>query len=195
VNRVEWSKLKYADPSKFLLDADTLFITSGLKRFKNSTDILLDKRLRPLYEDWRCAVFCHGAGQALGAKILFARLESADYDYVGAFEHPDGLARFPIQMKQLVPERLNDATNLQIEIDKLKKYTDAKDLVVAIHVNRKVNLRPEKLNVSGLRVKEIWLFGQLQPNTWLLTGNLMGNPSSYKFRFPVANSLKRTAAE
>ncbi len=184
-----WASLKYMNPTELLLGMDRMFDDSGIKKYKNASDILLNRRIRDIAEDRRCAIFCHGAGQALGAEILFAAHESADYDYVGAYKKNGALFTFPIQLKQLVPDRLNPSTSLQSEIDKLSKYADAQDLVVAIHINRKVHFKPQDLNTSELKVKEIWLYGQLQNDAsrWLLFGNLMAEkPSEYTFQLPAA---------
>lgn len=185
-----WATLTYNNPTKVLIGLGRLFDAPGIKKYKHAADILLKPRpLRHISEDRRCAIFLHGAGQALGRKILFASYEKSDYDYIGAYEQNGIVCRFPIQLKQFVPDRLNSSTNLQIEIDKLKKYGTSSQLVVAIHINRKMNLRPQDLNVSGLKVKEIWLFGQNDRcrRTWLLFGNLKSaNLRAYKFNVPVA---------
>lgn len=184
-----WASLKYVNPTKFLLGMDKMFDDLGIRKYKNPSDILLDRRVREIAEDRRCAIFCHGAGQALGTKILFASHESADYDYVGAYQHNGSIYRFPIQLKQLVPDRLNPPTSLQREIAKLRKYPDSQDLVVAIHINRKIHIKPQELDTSGLKVKEIWIYGQLQSHsdTWLLFGNLMADePNAYTFQLPAA---------
>ena len=184
-----WGKLKYMNPTKLLLGMDKMLDDSGIKKYKHASDILLDRRIRDVAEDRRCAIFCHGAGQALGTEILFAAHESADYDYVGAYKHNGAVVTFPIQLKQLVPDRLNSATSLQREISKLSKYVDAHDLVVAIHINRKVHVKPQEMDTSGVKVKEIWLYGQLQsdPTSWLLFGNLMAaTPNAYTFQLPAA---------
>lgn len=184
-----WANLKYMNPTKLLLGMDKMFNDSGIKKYEHASDILLDRRVRDIAEDRRCAIFCHGAGQALGTEILFASHESADYDYVGAYKHNGSILTFPIQLKQLVPDRLNPFTSLQRELDKLSKYTDAQDLVVAIHINRKVHIKAQDLNTSELKIKEVWLYGQLQSdaNTWLLLGNLMARtPNAYTFQLPAA---------
>ena len=183
-----WSKLSYYNPTKMLVGLDELFDSSGIKKYKHPADILLNRRVRDISEDRRCAIFCHGAGQVLGKKILFASHEKSDYDYVGAYEHEGAILRFPIQLKQLVPDRLNPSTDLQAEIDKLKKYSGFSDLVVAIHINRKIHIKPLGLDISGLKIKEIWLFGQFAQNNqdWLLFGNLMtANPNAYTFQLPA----------
>ena len=126
--------------------------------------------------------------------MLFSDYESSDYDYVGIYENNGAMQAFPIQLKQLVPDRLNPSTTLQAEIDKLKKYSGSSDLVVAIHVNREIHLKPQDIDIQGLKIKEIWLFGQLDLDSldWVLIGNLMTtNPIAYIFQLP-ASSLDAT---
>ena len=183
-----WATLSYSNPTKMLLGLDELFDSAGIKKYANPGDLLLNRRVRHVAEDRRCAIFLHGAGQALRKKILFAAQESSDYDYVGAYEHNGAIHRFPIQLKQLVPDRLNSSTDLQAELDKLKKYSGLADLVVAIHINRKMHLKPQDLNIAGLKIKEIWLYGQLGKGSrdWLLFGNLMaGTQNAYTFQLPA----------
>ena len=184
-----WAKLSYTNPTKMLIGLDDLFDSVGIKKYKHPTDILLNRRIRHIAEDRRCAIFLHGAGQALDKKILFSSYESSDYDYVGAYEQNGSIHTFPIQLKQLVPDRLNPSTTLQAEINKLKKYSGSSDLVVAIHLNRKIHLKPQDLDIEGLRIKELWLFGQFGAGKidWLLFGNLMAaNPNEYTFQLPAA---------
>lgn len=193
----EWTSLKYMDPTKLLVGLNELFDASGIRKYRNPSDILLDRRVREIAEDRRCAIFCHGASQVLGTKILFAPYESADYDYVGAYQHNGSVQMFPIQLKQVVPDRLNSSTCVQHEISKLKKYTDARDLVVAVHINRKVHIKPEDMDLSGLKIKELWLYGELQEDssTWLLLGNLMAaSRNAYTFQLPPDNSFKADAS-
>jgi len=183
-----WTSLTYMNPEELLLRTDKILDDSGIKKYKNFSDILLNRRTRNMLEDRRCATFCHGLGQILDKKILFANYESADHDYIGAYKNNGELHTFPIQLKQLVPDRLNPSTSLQNEISKLKKYTDAQDLVVAIHVNRGVHIKPNELDFSEVTAKEVWIFGQLKNDvkTWLLFGNLMTcKPNSYTFQLPT----------
>lgn len=186
----EWTSLKYMNPTELLLGMDKIFDDCGIKKYSHSSDVLRDRRVKHIADDRRCAIFCHGAGQALGTKILFAAFESADYDYVGAYEHEGVIHHFPIQLKEFVPDRINSSTSLQCEISKLRKYADAQDLVVVMHINRTAFIRPEELDTSGLEVKEIWLFGQMESDAgaWLLFGNLMATePRAYIFGLPAVN--------
>lgn len=183
----EWRNLTYMNPTKLLVGMSEMFDSSGLLRHPNPADLLMNRRVRAIAEDRRCAIFCHGAGQVFNTKILFAPCESSDYDYVGAYQHEGKVIEFPIQMKQLVPDRINTKTCLQTEVDKLKKYSGARDLVVAIHVNRRIHLHERDIDVSGLNIKEIWLFGKMNNGTddWLLLGNLMADSlAEYRFQLP-----------
>jgi hypothetical protein len=178
-----WDVLSYWNPAKVLRGLDRLFDSVGLRRFRHPGDLLLSRQVRQIAEDRRCALFLFGAGQVLRRRILFAPCECRDYDYVGAYEINGRVYRFPIQLKQLVPNRLNASTDLQREVAKLKKYGTSPDLVVAIHINRQIHLQPQLLDLSGVKVKELWLFGQFgaRKRTWLLIGNLMSAPRAYFF--------------
>ena len=183
----EWANLNYMNPTELLLGMDEMLDASGIKKYKNASDILLNRRTRDLAEDRRCAIFCHGAGQALGTDILFAPYDEPEFDYVGAYKYGNNVMTFPIEMKQLAPDRFKPLTCLQTQISKLRKYADTR-LVVAIHINRMIHIKPQELDVTGVRVKEIWLYGQLQNDAanWLLCGNLMsGNPKAYTFQLPA----------
>ena len=158
-----WDTLSYWNPAKVLKRLDGLFDSVGLRKYRHPGDLLLSRRVRPIAEDRRCALFLFGAGRVLRRRILISTFENRDYDYVGAYELNGTVRRFPIQLKQLVPNRLNAATNLQREVEKLKKYGTSPDLIVAMHINRQMHLQPQYLDLSGVKVKELWLFGQCGP--------------------------------
>lgn len=188
MSRPEWKSLKFMNPTLLLLGLDELFDAVGIRKYKNPADLLRHRDTREIEEDRRCAIFCHGAGQVLNAKILFAPFENSDYDYVGAYSIGGAVHMFPIQLKQVAPNRLNPRGTVRAEIAKLKKYVDSRDLVVAMHVNQKVHLMPADTDVSGLSIKELWLFGQMSEDVgqWLLLGNLMGtSPIAYQFQLPA----------
>ena len=107
----QWKSLTYYNPTKVLTGLDELFTRVGIRKYRNPGDILLkQRRLRPMSELRRCALFLHGASQALGRQILFAEHESSDYDYVATYEVNGRRHWFPVQLKQLVPSRLNPTT-------------------------------------------------------------------------------------
>ena len=124
--------------------------------------------------------------QSLGITLLYAELEDDDYDCIACV--PEQNLFIPIQMKEVVPEKVNAETNVQKEIDKLRKYTDAADLCVAIYVNRMQSIDVSRLNVSGLGIAELYLFGAATPTqeTWKIVGNLLDVPTECHFNYPEA---------
>lgn len=126
----------------------------------------------------------------MGMKVLFSMVERSDYDFVATYEQ-DGIQHFvPVQLKELVP--LETVPNrplpqLQDEINKLKKYADAEDLVVAIHANRDITIEPRSLQLPALKLGALWLFGgtDLTQERWMLMGNLLqSNPVVSYFDHP-----------
>ena len=117
---------------------------------------------------------------------MYAESEDDDYDYIACV--PEKKLFIPIQMKEVVPEKVNPDTNLQKEIDKLRKYSDSIDLCVAIYVNRVQSIDVSRLNLSGLRIAELYLFGAAAPTqeTWKIVGNLLDTPTECRFNYPEA---------
>ena len=85
-----------------------------------------------------------------------------------------------------MPDNVNPTAELQLEINKLKKYVDSNDLCVAIHLNRAGRLELNKLEIPELNIKELWFFGatSLDQKHWLLAGDMLNEPRSYDFEYP-----------
>jgi len=183
-----WKKLRFMNPGRFLLGIEVpvqelggISIYDAAKRFNN-------RQARPIEEDRRCAILCHGISVASGRKVLFSSFEASDYDYVLAAEHEGHAHYIPLQMKQLVPESKNPTTSLQAEIDKLKKYATSSDLVVAIHINRRVSVDLDKIDVSNLTIHELWLFGPIASPSgpWCIIGDIKkSNWHAHEFALPL----------
>lgn len=184
----EWQKLEFMNSEKFLIGLKQIYDDLPMDRMPRDFASLRRRDVRHIGEARRCALFCYGVGQ-LRVKILFADYESKDYDYVGAYVHAGKLSYVPIQMKEFVPVGINPKTQLQTEIDKLRKYQDSSDLVVAMHINRKCFFRLSELDFTGLPIKELWFFGAKEDSAedWLVIGNLLKqNPVWHEFRYPEA---------
>jgi hypothetical protein len=86
-----------------------------------------------------------------------------------------------------VPEKVNSCANLQTLINSLAKYTDSKDLVIAVHLNRCGTIRLSELEIPPLNIQELWFFGAKDPNqeVWTIIGNVL-NPNArfFEFRYP-----------
>ena len=180
-----WLNLEFIDPSPFLVKSNALVVGSGLFKLSDWRKLLYERRVRPIVEDRRCAIFCYGLSSATGARIRFAEFESADYDYVLFVEH-NGQSNFvALQMKQLPSEHLNPSATIEQQIKKLKKYADSSNLVVAIHISRNVEIDVASLDLAELPIGELWLFGQTSPESWRILGNLRSdNPCSIQFTLP-----------
>lgn len=181
-----WSKLKYYDPKEILVALREIERAYPLKDMPYKVSTLRSRSLRSRGESRQCAIFCYGMAQLLGITLLYAESEVDDYDYIACV--PEKNLFIPIQMKEVVPEKVNPETNLQKEIDKLRKYSDSIDLCVAIYVNRVQSIDVSRLNLSGLGIAELYLFGGATPTqeTWKIVGNLLDTPTECRFNYPEA---------
>jgi hypothetical protein len=187
VNDRRWFKLGYKNPLRYLIEMQDVVIKSGILNHPSSQKILNDRKLRPLKEDRRCAIFCYGLGITTNSKIVFSSFESSDYDYVLCIEHNNNKWLVPLQMKQLVSAEVNPSASIQSEINKLKKYADSKNLVVAIHINRFVEYSIQDLDFSELNIGELWFFGNFPEDKykWRIHGNILSaNPKELVFQLP-----------
>lgn len=185
----EWKSLEFLNAERFLVGLKQIYDDLPMHRMPRDFASLRRRDVRHIGEARRCALFCYGVGQLLGVKISFADHESRDYDYVGAYEHENRLHYVPIQMKEFVPVGVNPKAQLQGEIDKLRKYQDSSDLVVAMHINRKGFFRLSELDFSNLPIKELWFFGAKEDSAqdWLVIGNLLKSDAVWhEFRYPDA---------
>lgn len=185
----EWSKLPFIDPATYLAGAREMLRELIPKLQPHVAFALKSRPARKMREDERCAIFCYGMATVSGATIKFSDMERSDYDYILSVLHNGTHSFVPLQMKQLVSESVNANTTLQSEIEKLKKYVDSPNLVVAIHVNRVGVTVLDDLDLSNLKIGELWLFGVSNPEEreWRIIGNLLGTrPSAVTFQLPAA---------
>jgi hypothetical protein len=131
-------------------------------------------KLKRHREGRQAALFCYGMAQRLQSRIHFALIEGQDFDVVAHYEQ-DGESHFvPIQLKEWVPHFLPGAITLQHELDKLAKYVDSAELVVAMHLNRQETVRVAELHMPR-NIGELWFFGAKSPDQqeWSLIGNCL----------------------
>jgi hypothetical protein len=92
-------------------------------------------------------LFCFGLSCRMGCPIWVIDDQSADHDFL-AFRKDNGDEIFyPIQLKRVVPERVNAQDTLQSIIEGLAKYVSSGDLAVAISVNRRMDLDPDAITL------------------------------------------------
>ena len=185
----DWEKLKYLDPEPLLIGLKEFYDLNPMQMLPSVVSNLRRRDVRHIGEARRCALFCYGVGKALGVKVLFADHESEDYDYVGLYRTGKIFNFVPIQMKEFVPTSVNPTTQLQAELDKLSKYKDSSNLIVAVHVNRTGLLNLSHLHISHLKIKELWFFGAKanSPGIWTIIGNVLNkNAIWHDFGYPEA---------
>lgn len=184
-----WRKLNYNDPAFVLRQLRRAEKSLPLQELPYELRTLRRRDVRKYGEGRQAAIFCHGMAALSGLRIDFAMLEEADYDFVAAYKNGDVLNFVPVQLKELVPTHVNPRAELQDELDKIAKYVDSKDLVIAFYLNTEKRIEFSELRFPVGVVAELWFFGassQDQAN-WVLVGDMLGNnPVIYRFNYPDA---------
>lgn len=183
----EWASLKYLNPTKLLLGFRDIAIQNPLHELPYEIASLRTHALRKYGEGRQAALFCYGMSQATGIETSFALSESRDHDIVVRFYANNKFNFVPVQLKEFVPNFLNGKVTLQKELDKLSKYADSSDLVVAFYLNRVSTINLSELIFPKEKISELWFFGATDPlqNEWTLIGNLLkDNALSYNFKYP-----------
>src|SRR5271154_1321003 len=105
-------------------------VIAGFKhpRAKNS------RREREIAE---ACLFFFGLSCQMQRHVWVIDHEDADYDFVAVWKNNNDEYFTPIQLKEVVPTRLNPNDSIQSRIDGLAKYVSV-DLAVAIRINRQI---------------------------------------------------------
>jgi hypothetical protein len=183
----EWKKFEYFDP---------LIVLPRLRKIReqlSESDIdhkiksLRINKLKRERENWDVAVFCHLLSLTIGQKIFFSREESSDYDSIFTWADKEAQCFAPIQLKELVPAYTNPNANLQEIINKLSKYKDSNDLIVAIKLNRREKIDFSAIDTRSLSVRELWMFGATTESQthWSLFGEIISRQVyQYEYELP-----------
>jgi hypothetical protein len=121
-------------------------------------------------------------------------LELQDFDCV-IREVTDGgaIIYMPVQLKQLANHE--KSKNLQVVIDQLKsQYPRSSDLVVAIWINRDINLEFNNLDFRGLYIEQLWFFGDSIIGELTLDGGRVSDLVSGRRLAAVMKDGKRTVS-
>jgi hypothetical protein len=144
----------------------------------------ISKRERELAE---ASIFSIGLSSRMERAVYVIDHEYADYDFVAKWREDDGRITYrPIQLKEVIPTRINPKASVQVVIDSLNKYT--RDLTVAIRVNQDAVLDLDELIIPSNSVAAIWVYGAMAPDgsLWHIVGNLVEpQPHSSCFTYPA----------
>jgi hypothetical protein len=149
-----WAKLTYWDP-KGIIGTLRFFRALPPLRPAKSAQVGLSQRKLAKITQWRvgplakylereqAAWFCWLLSRRAPDFLWrFSHEPASNYDCILRCDIPgdEGPLFKPVQLKELVPVGLNQSTSLQDEISKLQKYGASPNLVVAIHINRRVTI-------------------------------------------------------
>ena len=173
----EWLQYEYLDPEGILIGLREVSRTFPLHELEYHVRTLRSRRLRKYGEGRQAALFCYGLSTRLGVKVRFAHVESQDYDIIAAYEMDGEMNFVPVQLKEWVPDTLPSPQPLQVELNKLEKYTDSSDLIVVFHLNRRASVVLSELTYPRT-IGGLWFLGCTEPtqNHWTLIGDLLKNP-------------------
>jgi hypothetical protein len=182
-----WSKLPYFDPEPVLkklrrVEAELVPLipdrdvrelrTHGLKSEREARD---------------AAIFAYGMGKSMNTKVLVARDESADHDFLTCWKSDDELHYCPVQLKELPPEHRNRDITLRSLLAGLPKVPGPRTTVLAIKVNRRGRFDLPQLDPASTSFREVWFFGatSLDQSEWFLFGDVLGSPGMCNFAYPA----------
>ena len=95
----------------------------------------------------------------------------------------------PVQLKELPPASLNSRIELQSLITAFGKYAaqpSEEMLVIAVYVSRATTINLASLDVTGLRIQQLWLYGHLSNGRCFMVGDRMkAMGARYDYDFPL----------
>jgi|GEM_PF-1183411 len=184
-----WTHYTYYDPCivlpKLQLVREALSNSETPDHIKN----LRTNRLKRERESWEAAIFCRLLSLAYGHDIFFCREEDEDFDSIFTWSSDEGQNYAPIQLKELVPTELNAQASLSDILDGIRAKYHAPELIVGVRLNQRTQFNPRALDVSGLEIGELWMFGVTAPDQskWSLFGEfLSGNVEQHEFNLGLA---------
>lgn len=183
-----WAKLQYFDPVVILKEERKVWEQIPRTGIDPKVAGLRTRRLRPFLVGHQAALFAYLTGKLICKEVHFAREENSDYDTVLRWNGDDVENYAPVQLKELVPPSLNRNQSFSDLLSALKKYVDSQELVVAIHVNRRVRLELSKLSQVLLPIRELWLYGFSSPTheELFLCGDVCSKePQVHIFKYPI----------
>jgi hypothetical protein len=182
-----FARLKYRDPRTMLIDLRRVEATVAASDAPFEVKNLRTRELRPLRELREACIFCYGMTACTGQLFLVAHAEAQDHDAVATWDAGDSRSFAPIQIKEVVPHKVNPVASVEHVIEGLQKYVNSPDLTVAIHLNRTVRgFNPAEIVVPPLRIAALWIFGAIaaDQSRWAIWGNFLDVRQAREFAYP-----------
>ena len=180
-------RLEFREPKPFLIKLRQLERSGILVDTPPKIRDLRTNKLKEWREARAAALFCYGMGERIGQTVYFAKGESQDYDFVATWIVGNEQHLAPVQLKEVVPTKLNPKASLESTIGTLSKYADSENLTVAIHLNQDIRIAREDLRIPPLKLAALWIIATLNPNQskWGLWGNFLEpEPALSQFNYP-----------
>jgi hypothetical protein len=151
--------LNYIEPEE--LGRNIMSTVIGILQKPETVSHLSDKEKNVFLEKHQAGflafMYKYFSGSRATVTVCVTELQDFDCVIKGVMEEGDIVYK-RVQLKQLANHE--KSKNLQAIIDKLKsQYPTSSDLVVAIWINRDINLEFERLDFNGLNIQQLWLFG------------------------------------
>jgi len=183
-----WSKLKYKSPKPWLEELDRLE-KEVVPRVVRTRPRLLDNRA-----NWarQAGIFTYGMEKLTSKRISFAMndVEDSEVDLVALFAEDEIINFVPVQLKEWVPENIDQKHSLDKIYIKLREYALQSELTVAIYVCRDVKLKIDEVRLHGTQFSGVWIFGACSEDKkkWFLMGDVQKKePKYFEFDYPIAS--------
>lgn len=190
IRRRKFGALEYGDPRGFLAElrkAEAMLSGQRPDRARR----LRTNVLKPARELRDAALFCVGIGERLGLQVGLAPVEDEDFDFVATCSTDQTQHYCPVQLKEVAPGDLNPSSSINDAMKSLPKYGRARDLTIAIRLNRTTSFDPASIVAPGnLSIGGLWVFGCVSDDqsSWAIWGDFMkvaSVPFGTVFEYPV----------
>jgi hypothetical protein len=179
-----WAQFRYHKVDELMPKLRELQLALSQSSTEDKIRNLRTHKLRKYQEGWNACVFLKGIAAIHGYEAMaFALVENQDFDVVGRHIQDDAICYAPIQIKEY--KKWSDETpSLESELQKLTKYTDSLDLVIAYFLSGKGTIDFNTLKIPKLKIGSLWFFGNVtaDQSEWFLYGDALSDPTLHKFK-------------
>jgi hypothetical protein len=184
-----WRDLEYRDPRTDLVNFGKLHSELLRQGLCATVDNLRSRTLKELkyLEQRQAALFAYFISYAILKKpIAYAMIEEEDYDCILWWKDKSKSRFARVQLKEIVPPRMNPEASVKKELDKLSKYGKT-ETIVAVHINQSGWIGSLAIRNSEVHVAEIWLYASLaaDQSLWFLYGDLLHKPQGFEIPWPT----------